>query len=76
VIVGGESTQGAKARPFYIAWARNTIAQCRSVGVPVFMKQVGSRPLWDNEVGCATRDRAGADPSEWPEHLRVQEFPE
>jgi protein gp37 len=46
VIIGGESTQGAgKARPFDLAWARNTIAQCKAAGVPVFVKQIGSHTL-------------------------------
>ena len=26
-------------------------------------------------VRVRLKDRAGADPAEWPEHLRVQEFP-
>lgn len=29
----------------------------------------------NKEFGPAYKDRAGADPAEWPEHLRVQEFP-
>jgi protein gp37 len=39
IIVGGESAQGGhQARPFDLAWARSTIAQCRAAGVPVFCK--------------------------------------
>ena len=45
IVVGGES--GPDARPFDLAWARQTIAQCRAGGVPVFMKQLGARPWWD-----------------------------
>ncbi|HET6374196.1 MAG TPA: phage Gp37/Gp68 family protein, partial [Candidatus Polarisedimenticolia bacterium] len=33
IVVGGES--GPDARPFDLAWARQTIAQCRAGGVPV-----------------------------------------
>jgi protein gp37 len=40
VIIGGESGPGA--RPFDVAWARHIIAQCKTAGVPVFMKQLGS----------------------------------
>lgn len=106
-MVGGES--GPNARPFDLAWARQTIAQCRIAGVPVFCKQVGSFPVWD---GCGLvannppsptepvlvrtkvtdsdgyrpvvdvemlrlrlRDRKGGDPAEWPEDLRIREFP-
>ncbi len=80
IIVGGESTQGAgKARPFDLAWARSTIAQCRAAGVPAFVKQLGSHPVEDVRLhGFAPwsiKDRAGADPAEWPEDLRVQECP-
>lgn len=43
VIVGGES--GPKARPFDLAWARSIVRQCRDVGVPVFVKQLGEVPI-------------------------------
>lgn len=81
LIIGGESKQGgAEARPFNGFWADDAIAQCRAAGVPVFMKQMGSRPFWQRDKpyeNCdePRRDRAGADPSEWPESLRVQEIP-
>lgn len=42
IIVGGESGPGA--RPFDLAWARATVAQCKAAGVPVFFKQAGARP--------------------------------
>lgn len=80
VIVGGESGPGA--RPFDVAWARSIVQQCRSAGVPVFVKQLGSRPTgWYTNangpmVNCNTQhDKKGGDPSEWPEDLRVREFP-
>ena len=83
VIVGGESGPGA--RPFDVAWARSTIEQCKAAGVPVFVKQLGSRPVGDWHGGgdgrcCMPKDwvhdRKGGDPSEWPEALRVRQFPE
>lgn len=67
IIVGGESMQGARARYFAVTWAENTIRQARSIQAAPFVKQLGST------VGM--KDRAGADPAEWPEDLRVQEFP-
>lgn len=76
IIVGGESSQGAKARPFVIEWAWNTISQSRVIGATPFVKQLGSNRrdsrglMWGN-----FKDHAGADPTEWPEDLRVQEFP-
>lgn len=84
VIVGGES--GPNARPFDVAWARSTIEQCRAAGVACFVKQVGAHPwdgpgsLWGADPTMRSgvihlADRAGADPSEWPEDLREQEFP-
>lgn len=42
VIVGGESGPGA--RPFDIAWARNTIKQCKAAGLACFVKQLGVNP--------------------------------
>lgn len=83
VIVGGES--GAEARPCRLSWIRSIVQQCQVARVACFVKQVGSRPLAESkhdsplpDVVCvATRaDRKGGDPSEWPEDLRVREFPE
>lgn len=75
LIVGGES--GAHARGFDITWARQAVARCRAAGVPVFVKQMGARS-YDGTPDCAGRllDPAGADPSEWPEDLQVQEWPQ
>ncbi len=72
IIVGGESGPGA--RPFNLWWAEHTIAQCRAGGSAPFVKQMGSRPYW-GDAKVAFQDRKGADPAEWPEPLRVQEFP-
>jgi len=65
IIVGGES--GPRARVGDGAWIRSIVSQCQSAHVPVFVKQMGTRPH--------LRDRKGGDPSEWPEDLRVREFP-
>lgn len=87
IVVGGES--GPKARRFDLAWARSTIEQCRGSGTKVFVKQLGSRPISsnpDDKRHCGDTmlpspfrmkidDRAGADPSEWPEDLCVREWP-
>lgn len=76
VIVGGESAQGKhKARPFVIGWARSTMRACRTAGVAFFMKQFGSNAVNRDGVAHPLKDRAGADPAEWPSDLRVQEFP-
>jgi protein gp37 len=72
VIIGGESGPGA--RPCDVAWARHLVSQCQTAGVPVWMKQLGAVPMGVNLM--MPRDRAGRDPAEWPEDLRVQQFPE
>jgi protein gp37 len=86
IVVGGESGPGA--RPFDLAWARSIIAQCRAADVPVFMKQLGSRPFnghtettspddaadKDNRLWLSTTDRKGGKPSDWPSDLRVREY--
>lgn len=78
VIVGGESGPGA--RPCSLGWIRSVVEPCGAAGVPVFVKQLGARPqLWERDGihgFLHLRDRKGGDPSEWPEDLRVQEFPE
>lgn len=81
VIVGGESGPGA--RPFYVDWARNTVAQCRDGGVACFVKQLGAAPYLTREADGAFcpnyeyrfKDRKGGDMAEWPEDLQVREFP-
>lgn len=84
VIVGGES--GSKARPFNLGWARSIVEQCKVAEVAVFVKQMGNAPFETllrtgapDDGGDVFRlkftTHHGADPSEWPEDLRVQEFP-
>lgn len=76
VIIGGES--GPKARPMDITWARSLVAQCREAGVPVFVKQLGHHP-YNGTRGqkgfLSLHDPKGGDPAEWPEDLRVRQFP-
>lgn len=86
VITGGES--GAKARPYYLNWAADIIAQCRKAGVAPFVKQLGANAFLEGEgllddddpgaidiVRVKTNDPKGGDVSEWHPQLRVQEFP-
>ena len=72
VIVGGESGRGA--RPFNVAWARDIIAQCREAGVACFIKQLGAKSV-AGESPLALLNRKGGAPAEWPDDLRVREFP-
>lgn len=78
-IVGGESGPGA--RPCDVAWIRSIKDQCKAADVPVFIKQLGAKPYQSPEDDGGTgyelsmKDRKGGDWNEWPEDLRVREFP-
>jgi protein gp37 len=78
VIVGGES--GAQARVCDVRWFRDIARQCNAWNVPVFVKQLGRHPV-ERTAGVVTwpevdlRDSHGGDQAEWPEDLRVREFP-
>lgn len=87
LIVGGESHQTrSQAREFRTEWAEDLLRQCSWAGVPFFMKQTGDRPtehssgrgivpLMNRKTGEPLLAAKGGKPEEWPEHLRVQEFP-
>lgn len=68
-IVGGESGPGA--RPCNIAWIRSIVQQCRAARVAVFCKQLGT--VWANENDAT--DKKGGNWNDWPNDLRVREFP-
>lgn len=72
IIVGGES--GDNARPFQHDWARKTINACKDSGIDCFVKQMGSMAMEDNQHILYFHEKGG-DPEEWPEDLRVQDFP-
>ena len=86
VIVGAESGPGA--RPCDIGWIRSIVAQCKAAGVACFVKQLGARAFdghslhkqihgaaCDGNLYLKLKDRKGGDMAEWPEDLRVREFP-
>jgi protein gp37 len=81
VIAGGES--GPRARPCNLEWLRQVVAQCGEANVACFVKQVGARPCIDTTGGARfddhtcykVRDAKGGDPAEWPDELRVQQWP-
>ncbi|MBD2039242.1 phage Gp37/Gp68 family protein [Microcoleus sp. FACHB-672] len=83
VIVGGES--GDKARVCHIDWIRSIVHQCKAAGVPMFVKQLGRRSIASNLYidGVAstyyhfkTKDRKGGNMEEFPEDLKIREFPQ
>ncbi len=61
VIVGCES--GSGRRPCELSWIRSIVKQCKALGVPCFVKQV------------SLNGRVSHDMNEWPEELRVREYP-
>ena len=61
VIVGSES--GPRRRFMALDWARMLAAQCATANVPVFIKQL---PI---------NVKVSHEPSEWPEDLRIREYP-
>lgn len=74
VIVGGESgNENGKYRyrECKIEWIENIVQRCWEADVPVFVKQLGTH--LSKKLGL--KDRHGGDISEWPEHLRIREFP-
>ena len=87
VIVGGES--GQQARPCNIEWIEHVVVQCEYYNVPCFVKQLGAKPVetgdkddpWldmestDGTRMLGLRSAKGGDIEEWPEHLRVRQFP-
>ena len=79
VIAGGESGPGA--RPCDVGWIRDIVQQCRAASVPVFVKQLGARPTttrWNRDFAdqLLLRPRKGSDMSEWPEDLRMRQYPD
>ena len=70
VIVGGES--GPKARKCDTGWMVSIARQCELNNVPIFIKQMGSCPLNNINMGFTGK---GTDMSEWPPRLQIQEFP-
>ncbi len=73
VIVGGESGPGA--RPTVIGHIRGVVRQCKAVGTPVFVKQLGAKPVNREGLPHALEDAKGGDMGEWSEDLRVREYP-
>jgi protein gp37 len=74
VIVGGESGPGA--RPCTIGHVRDIVRDTQAAGVPVFVKQLGKRPVNREGQPHPIKDKKGGDMAEWPEDLRLRQFPE
>lgn len=74
VIVGGESGNDSgkyRYRPCELEWIQNVVDVCKAFGVPVFVKQLGTYL----HHRFLLKDLKGGDWREWPEALRVRQFP-
>lgn len=74
VIVGGESgndTGKYRYRPCQLEWIESIIDQCQAYNIPVFVKQLGTHLAKQMRL----RDRNGGNIDEFPEHLKIREFP-
>jgi len=74
VIVGGESgNENGKYRyrPCELHWIEKIVSDCKKANVPVFVKQLGT--YLSKQMGL--KDRHGGNIDEFPEHLKVREFP-
>ncbi|HEX7735302.1 MAG TPA: DUF5131 family protein [Ktedonobacteraceae bacterium] len=68
-ICGGYS--GSQHRPMELSWARALRDECQAYDVAFFMKQLGSVYARNHRL----RNTKGEDIAEFPEDLRIQEFP-
>ena len=73
IIIGGESGPGA--RPSDRHWLYDVIGDCKAAGVAAFIKQLGTKSQFDSGPLLRLKDRKGGSPEEWPEDLRVRQFP-
>lgn len=78
VIIGGES--GSKSRPCCSRWIESLVTQCQQQSVAVFVKQLGQNAFITNSLPGLSykahlKDRKGGDMAEWPESIRVRQFP-
>jgi protein gp37 len=83
IVPGGES--GSRPRWCDLAWIRRIVKQGAIAGVPVFVKQLGGNPIFypgNEETGyegvpqlVEINDAKGGHIDEWPEDLRVRQWP-
>lgn len=87
-IVGGESGPGCRVTR--LEWIRSIVQQCKEQNVPVFVKQLGSKPFSVPDRICYPKCKEprpngfykflvhgkGGDIKEFPKDLQVREYPE
>lgn len=75
IIGGGESNQRGM-RECRIEWLEDTAAQCAQHGIAYFNKQIGAMPTYRGAPYPLPPRSKGDTPEEWPESIRVREFPQ
>jgi protein gp37 len=76
LIVGGESDQkGRQAHPFHVDWGLELMTLTNDVKTAFFWKQMGSHLIDSHGERIRLKDHHGGDWSEWPEYLRIRQFP-
>lgn len=75
VIAGGES--GPNSRPCWVTWIRDLVRQCADTDTPCFVKQLGANAegYHSTHRKLNLTDPKGGDIDEWPEDVRVRQFP-
>ncbi len=58
-----------------VDWASATFEECKTAGVPFFLKQLGAHVIQGGERSKKA-DNKGGDMHEWPHEIRVRQFPE
>lgn len=75
ILLGGESQQKQEeVAEFKLEWARELLAAAHSMGIPVFVKQLGARATLGG-APFPTRNSHGGNWWEWPADLRVRQLP-
>lgn len=68
VVCGAEGGKGS--RPMELWWPRELRDECHKAGVPFYFKQIGP-----NYMRTLSKYRDGTNPEDWPDDLRVREYP-
>lgn len=76
VLVGGASRQGAEAPVTDLDHIDDLIDQTTDANVPVFVKQLGARPVVRGLPPLTLGDSHGGDWREWPARLAVRRVPD
>lgn len=72
IILGGESGNGA--RPYELGWVFPIFTVAYDFGIAIFHKQLGANPT-SRGYPFKVAHKKGEDVDEWPELLRVRQFP-